>query len=82
MLKEKTKKDGWKARYAPSGLSGPIQNTADVPGDHKAGDKLTLIVASTNEREIAFCYPTAADEERAKKLNGKPKGGKRGRGRR
>jgi CRISPR-associated protein Cmr6 len=80
LLEEKTKKGGWKAKHGPSGLSGPIQNTGDVPGDKKAGDNVTLIVASASEREIAFRYPTAADEQRANKSQGKPKGGRRGQG--
>jgi hypothetical protein len=29
----------------------------------KAGDSLKLIIASTNERELAFRYPTPADEK-------------------
>jgi CRISPR-associated protein Cmr6 len=70
LLAEKTKKGGWKAKHEQSGLSGPIQNTGDVPGDKIAGDTLTLIVASANEREIAFRYPTAADEQRSKKGKG------------
>jgi CRISPR-associated protein Cmr6 len=85
LLEEKTKKGGWKARHEPSGLSGPIQNSGDVPGDKSAGDTLTLIVASANEREIAFRYPTAADEQRAKQSQGKPpgsRGGQRPHGRR
>jgi len=78
LLEEKTKKGGWKARHEPSGLTGPIQNSADVPADRKAGDKLTLIVASANPREIAFRYPTAADEQRARKPRGRPKGDRGG----
>jgi len=74
LLEEKTKKGGWKAKHGPSGLSGPIQNTGNVPGDKKAGDNVTLIVASANEREIAFRYPTAADEQRVQKSQGRPKG--------
>ncbi len=70
LLAEKTKKGGWKAKHELSGLSGPIQNTGDVPGDKTAGDTLTLIVASANEREIAFRYLTAADEQRSKKGKG------------
>lgn len=67
LLDEKTKKGGWKARDESSGLSGPIQNTGDVPDDKKPGDKLTLIVASVNPRDIAFRYPTPADEQRARR---------------
>ena len=82
LLEERTKKGGWKARHEASGLSGPIQNTTDVPADEKAGDTLKLIVASANDRELAFRYPTAAEEERAQhKPKGTP-GGPRTRGRR
>ena len=65
LLAEKTKKGGWRAQHHPTGLTGPVQNSGDVPGDKNAGDTVTLIVASANEREIAFRYPTAADEQRA-----------------
>lgn len=79
LLEEKTKKGGWKARHEPSGLSGPIQNSSDVPRDKSAGDGLTLLVASANEREIAFRYPTAADEKRLQKLNSERNPGRSGR---
>lgn len=75
LLAERTKKRGWKARHQPSDLSGPIQNSGDVPADKKAGDTLNLIVASANQREIAFRYPTPADEQRAQQARSKPKSG-------
>jgi CRISPR-associated protein Cmr6 len=71
LLEEKTRKGGWKAKHEPSGLSGPIQNNADVPEDVNAGDKLTLIVAFANRQEIAFHYPTDKDKPRALKAKGK-----------
>ena len=74
LLHEKTKKGGWRARHAASGISGPIQNSQDVPGDKKAGETLTLIVASASEREIAFRCPTAADERHPRKPKDKPRG--------
>jgi CRISPR-associated protein Cmr6 len=80
LLEEKTKKGGWKAKHETSGLSGPIQNSGDVPGEKNVGDRLTLIVASATERGIAFRYPTAADEQRAEKSQNKPKGGRGGQG--
>jgi hypothetical protein len=46
-----------------------------MPADKKAGDIVPLIVQSVNEREIAFRWPTTADEQRAQKSQGKPKGG-------
>jgi CRISPR-associated protein Cmr6 len=81
LLEERTKKGGWRATHAPSGLSGPIQNTGDVPSDRTAGDTLELIVASATERGLDFRYPTPADEARAKRAAGKGRGG-RGRDRR
>ena len=67
----KTGKGGWKARHLPSDLTGPIQNSIDVPAGCEAGHELTLIVALSNQQSIAFRYPTAAEEARAAK---KPKG--------
>lgn len=67
LLEERTKKGGWKARHEPSGLAGPIQNTADVPADEKAGNRVTLIVASVGSREIAFRYPTETNAARSEK---------------
>lgn len=61
LLDEKTKKGGWKARHEPSGLQGPIQNTAAVPGDAAPGNRVGLAVASINPRAIAFRWPTASD---------------------
>jgi CRISPR-associated protein Cmr6 len=71
LLEERTKKGGWKALHEPSGLSGPIVNTGDVPAERNAGDGLRLIVQSANQREISFKYPTPADEARAKLSPGK-----------
>jgi CRISPR-associated protein Cmr6 len=85
LLEEKTKKGGWKAKHVATDIAGPIQNSNDVPGEKKAGDSVKLIVASANQREISFRYPTAADEQRAQKQHAKPKGGpggQRPRGRR
>ncbi|WP_428941035.1 type III-B CRISPR module RAMP protein Cmr6 [Fontivita pretiosa] len=67
LLEERTKKGGWKARHEPSGLAGPIQNSADVPATKKAGDRLTLIVASVSASEIAFRVPTETPATPAKK---------------
>lgn len=80
LLEERTKKGGWRATHAPSGLSGPVQNNGDVPSDKKAGDVLELIVASATERGVDFRYPTSADEARAhRSSSGKGQGG-RGKG--
>ncbi len=65
LLEQRTKGGGWRAMHEPSGLSGPIHNTAEVPADKKAGDQVKLVVASANAHEIAFRYPTPADQARA-----------------
>jgi CRISPR-associated protein Cmr6 len=59
LLEERTKKGGWKARHEPSGVAGPIQNSADVPAGAKPGDRLMLEVAPAAPREIAFRVPAA-----------------------
>jgi CRISPR-associated protein Cmr6 len=76
LLEERTKKGGWRAMHAPSDLSGPVQNSGDVPSDKKTGDMLELIVASATERGLDFRYPTSADEARAQRVSGKGKGGR------
>lgn len=76
LLEERTKKGGWRAMHAPSGLSGPIQNSGDVPSDKNAGDVLELIVASATERGVDFRYPTSGDEARAQRASGKGRGGR------
>ncbi len=73
LLEERTKRGGWRARHETSGLMGPVHNTSEVPADNQAGDALSLIVASANEREIAYRYPTAEEEARAHR---KPKRGR------
>ena len=75
LLEEKTKNGGWKAKHPQSGLVGPVQNTAEVPGDKQPGETLTLIVSSVSPRDIAFKYPTAKEDERAQKPRPKPAGG-------
>jgi hypothetical protein len=65
LLEERTKKRGWRALHVPTGIAGPIQNSADVPPDKKIRDTLTLRVQYANEREIAFRYPSAADQSKS-----------------
>lgn len=72
LLEERTKKGGWKAKHAESGLEGPINNSGDVPNDKKAGDRVELVVASANQQGIAFRYPTPKDIAAKQQ---KPKGG-------
>jgi CRISPR-associated protein Cmr6 len=67
LLEERTRRGGWKARHEPSGLSGPIHNTGAVPADMKPGDRVELIVASVNPREIAFNWPVPANAPPATK---------------
>ena len=59
LLAEKTNKGGWKAKYEWAGrsLSGSIQNWKDVPDNKTPGDRVTLVVASVNNREINFRWP-------------------------
>jgi CRISPR-associated protein Cmr6 len=80
LLEERTRKGGWKAMHEASGLSGPIQNSRDVPADKNAGDTLQLIVAIANDRELAFRYPTPAADSRAQRGPDKGAGGGPGRG--
>ena len=54
LLKEKTKKGGWKAKHLDSGLQGPIQNTKDVPIDAEPGQHVELTVAYVRSQEMAF----------------------------
>jgi CRISPR-associated protein Cmr6 len=61
LLKEKTRKGGWRARHVASGLAGPIQNTSAVPAEKQPGDTVTLIVRSVNPKEIAFAWPEGAN---------------------
>jgi CRISPR-associated protein Cmr6 len=57
LLEEKTRKGGWRAKHLKSGVAGPILNSAAVPADKKAGEKILLIVKSVNPKEIAFAWP-------------------------
>lgn len=59
LLEERTRKGGWKARHEPSGLAGPVQNSVDVPPTATPGSRLTLVVASVTDREMAFRVPPA-----------------------
>lgn len=54
LLEEKTKKGGWKARHEPSGIEGPIQNSAAVPAEAKPGDRLLLEVKIAKARDSGF----------------------------
>jgi CRISPR-associated protein Cmr6 len=77
LLPERTKKDGWRARHLATGISGPVQNSGDVPADKKAGDRVMLIVHSANPKEITFKYPSEAvlkQQEAAKSKQSKGPG--------
>ncbi|QDV33703.1 type III-B CRISPR module RAMP protein Cmr6 [Tautonia plasticadhaerens] len=54
LLPERTKKGGWKARHEPTGLSGPIVDSAKVPSDKEPGNVMTLIVHAVGAREMTF----------------------------
>ena len=72
LLAEKTRKGGWKAKHESSGLQGPIQNTAEVPADAEAGQRVRLIVASVsaNLSELHFRWPAQSGDARASHPNG------------
>src|SRR5262249_45905215 len=68
------------ARHEATGLLGNIINAADVPETEKEiGKKVTLIVQSVNvaARQIAFRWPTAADQPKPKPTQGKPPPGRK-----
>ena len=71
LLEERTKKGGWKAKHEPTGLQGPLQNTAIVPDDACAGQRVTLIVAFANTTQIGFNWPTPEIEARLMKQSSK-----------
>ncbi len=48
LLKERTKKGGWRARHEATGVEMQIQNTADVPHEYEPGKKVELFVHSNN----------------------------------
>lgn len=54
LLKEKTRKGGWRAKHLDSGLEGPIQDTGNVPVDAKPGQRVELTVAFANPGAMAF----------------------------
>jgi CRISPR-associated protein Cmr6 len=63
LLKERTKKGGWKARHDDSGLEGPVQNSIEVPSDKVAGDQIRVEVRIAKGKESAFRYLSDADEQ-------------------
>ena len=71
LLEEKTRKGGWKARHEPTGLQGPIQNTGDVPDAAAPDQRVSLIVASANRREMAFTWPTPEIKARQSRTGGR-----------
>ena len=79
LLSERTKKGGWRAMHLESRLTGPIQNSGEVPSDKQAGDKLSLLVKSVNPREIAFQY--LSDDELARRSTATPSRSQPGSGR-
>jgi len=59
LLEEKTKKGGWRAQIKGYSQVGPIQNSDQVPADAKPGDVVRLVIASINEREVQFRWPSS-----------------------
>lgn len=62
LLEERTRKGGWRAQIQGHSQTGPIQNSDQVPPDAKPGDVVTLVLASINERQAAFRWPTSSDK--------------------
>jgi hypothetical protein len=67
---ERTRKGGWRAQIRGHSQSGPIQNSDKVPPDAKPGDLVTLILASINDREAAFTWPTSDTAQGGKGTKG------------
>ena len=80
LLEERTRKGGWRARHEPTGKKMPIQNTGDVPGERKPGDRVELYVFSND----AFQWPTEDVRQAAERRRDAPQSPRRGgpRGRR
>ena len=57
LLTEKTKKGGWRAQIKGHSQSGPVQNNDAVSSDVKEGNVVQLLIASINDREVAFKWP-------------------------
>ncbi|HHY94584.1 MAG TPA: hypothetical protein GX513_06195 [Firmicutes bacterium] len=70
LLEEKTKKGGWKAKAVVSGKIGPIQNTKDVPGDKKPGERAIVYVHSASSEAVQFLWPTPEVEARFRRRDG------------
>ncbi len=66
LCEERTKKGRWMAQEKETKRIGPVQNSAEIPIDKKAGDSLTLSVAYFTKKDIAFKYPTATETENKK----------------
>ena len=60
LLEEKTKKGGWRAQIKGHSQAGPIQNSDQVPTKAKPGEAVKLMIASINDREVAFKWPQPA----------------------
>ena len=60
LLAEKTKKGGWRAQIKGFSQCGPIQNSEAVPGDANPGDAVRLVIASINDKDVAFKWPQSA----------------------
>jgi CRISPR-associated protein Cmr6 len=57
LLKERTKKGGWRAQIVGHRQIGPIQNTDQVPAGLNPGDTVQLLIYSINDREAGFKWP-------------------------
>ncbi len=60
-----------RAKHKATGISGPIQNSHEVPSEIEEGQSLQLYVAYANDREIAFKYPSPSVKANVEKLQSK-----------
>ena len=75
LLKERTKKGGWRAKEVITNIEGHIHNNDQVPADAQPGQAVDLIVKSARPKDADFLWPTAeveADLERSKSRIRKP----------
>ncbi len=75
LLKERTKKGGWRAKEVITNIEGHIHNNDKVPDDAQPGQAVDLIVKSARPKDADFLWPTMEVEaglERSKSRIRKP----------
>ena len=82
LLEERTRKGGWRARHEPTKTEMPIQNTGEVPADHKPGDRVELYVFSSDAFQwltgkVRQAAERRRDVSQAPRRGGGPRGRRR-----